>query len=119
MQLCLWVQAVSVPENIEILTPWRVITDTSERRAEALTAELSSELVPKHVLYGLTARAVAARIDRDDVLFEIEGCDMALAVVHLTRRKESDPRWPTTRFFPSWEQWVRDEMLPAHREYSS
>ncbi len=54
------VQTVSVPENVEILAPWRIITDTSEKSAEVLTAELSSELVPKHVLYGLTARAVAA-----------------------------------------------------------
>lgn len=46
---------------------------------------------PYCVLYGLTARAVAARIDRDDVLFEIEGADMALAVVHLTWRKGSKP----------------------------
>jgi hypothetical protein len=110
---------VSVPENLEILIPWRIITDTSEKSAEMLTAELSSELVPKHVLHGLTATAVAARIDRDEVLFEIEGADMALAVVHLTWRKESDLRWPATRFFASWEQWVRDEMLPAHQEYSS
>jgi hypothetical protein len=110
---------VSVPENVEILIPWRIITDISETSAEGLTAELSSELVPKHILYGLTARAVAFRIDRDDVLFEIDGADTSLAVVHLTWRKESDPRWPTTRFFASWEQWVRDEMLPAHQEYSS
>ena len=110
---------MSIPENVEVLIPWRVITDTSEKSVEALTAELSSELDPKHVLYGRTPRAVAARIDRDDVLFEIEGTDMALAVVHLTWRKESDPRWPTTRFFASWEQWVRDEMLPAHHQHSS
>jgi hypothetical protein len=113
------VQTVYAPENVEILIPWRVITDTSEKSAEVLAAELSSELVPKHVLYGLTASAMAARIDRDDVLFEIEGADMALAVVHLTWRKESDLRWPATRFFASWEQWVRDEMLPAHQQYSS
>ena len=113
------VQTVSVPESVEILIPWRLIPDTSEKSAQVLTAELYSELVPKHVLYGFTARAVAARIDRDDVLFEIEGADMSLAVAHLTWRKESDPRWPTTKFFASWEQWVRDEMLPAHKEYSS
>jgi len=113
------VKTVSVPENVDMLIPWRIITGTLEKSTEVLTAELSSELIPKHVLYGLRARAVAVRIDRDDVLFEIESVDMALAVVHLTWRKESNPRWPTTRFFASWEQWVRDEMLPAHQEYSS
>jgi hypothetical protein len=111
-------QTVSVPENVEILIPWRIVTDSLEKRAELLSAELSSDLVSKHALYGLITRTVAARIDRDDVLFEIEGADMALAVVHLTWRKESDLRWPATRFFANWEQWVRDEMLPAHQEYS-
>ena len=109
---------MSAPENLEILIPWRIITDAPEKKGELLTVELSSELSPKHVLYGLAARAVAARIDRDDVLFEIEGSDMPLAVVHLTWRKESDPPWPITRFFASWERWVREEMLPTHEEYS-
>jgi hypothetical protein len=85
-------QTVSVPENAEILIPWRIVTDSLEKRAELFSAELSSELFSKHALYGLIARAVAARIDRDDVLFEIEGGDMPLAVVHLTWRKESAPR---------------------------
>jgi hypothetical protein len=110
---------VPIPKNLEILTPWRIITDSSEKGAELFSAELSSELFPKHALYGLKARAVAARIDRDDVLFEIEGGDMPLVVVHLTWRKESDPRWPATRFFASWELWASDEMLPAHEEYRS
>jgi hypothetical protein len=90
-----------------------------KKRLSFSPAGLSSEPFPKHVLYGLTARAVTARIDRDDVLFEIEGADKAFAIVHLTWRKESDPRRPTTRFFASWEQWVRDEMLSTHQEYSS
>ena len=110
---------MSIPENLEILTPWRILSDSSEKRAELLSAELSSEVFPKRALYGLRARAVAARIDRDDVLFEIEGGEMPLAVVHLSWRKEPDPRWPATRFFASWELWARDEMLPAHEEYSS
>jgi hypothetical protein len=51
------------------------------------------------------------------VLFEIESGEMRLAVVHMTWRKESDPRWPDTRLFQSWDDWVRDEMLLAHEEY--
>ena len=110
---------MSVPENVGILIPWLIITETSEKKGELLTAELSSELSPTHVLYGLTARPVAARIDRDDVLFESKDVAMPLAVVHLTWRKESDARWPTTRFFASWEQWIHDEMLPANEEYTA
>jgi len=110
---------VSIPDNIELLTPWRIIDASDEvpNRAETLSAWLESEIPPKHVLYGSKARAVATRIDRDDVLFEIQGGDMPLAVVHMTWRRETDPRWPSTKLYQSWEQWVRDEMIPAHEEY--
>ena len=110
-----------IPKGVEILTPWQVIRDTPEikNRAEQLSGRLQSDLPPNHVLSGLAARAVATRMDCDDVLFEIDGAEMALAVVHMTWRKEADPRWPSTRLFQSWEQWVRDEMLPAHEEYGA
>ena len=99
-----------------MLLPWQIIED-SKNRAEYLSHQLESDVPPKHILYGLKARAVAFRIDMDDVLFEISDGQMPLAVVHMTWRKETDPRWPTTKLFESWEQWVRDEMLPAHEEY--
>jgi hypothetical protein len=104
-----------LPHPLEILPPWRIVPDSSD--AQRLVAELSFELCANHLLYGLEASAVANRIDRDDVLFEISGGSAPLAVVHLTWQKESDPRWPTTRFFGSWDEWVQHEMLPAHREY--
>ena len=107
-----------VPEQIEVLAPWEAFGDSSDKRAEVFSAELASELCPGHVLYGSRARAVAARIDRDDVLFEIEGGDTPLVIVHLTWAKESNPRWPVTRFFAGWEQWASEEMLPAHKEYT-
>lgn len=50
------------------------------------------------------------------MLFEIEGGDMRFAVVHMTWRKESDPAWPDTNLFQSWDDWVRDEMLPAAKK---
>jgi hypothetical protein len=58
------------------------------------------------------------RIDRDDVLFEIEGAEMPLAVVHLTWNKETNPLWPHTKFFQDWEHWVRSDMLLNHEAYS-
>jgi hypothetical protein len=66
---------VAIPDGIEILTPWRVIEDSPEikNRAEFLSARLASEVPLKHVPHGLKVRAVATRIDRDDVLFEVEG----------------------------------------------
>lgn len=112
---------MSIPDGIEFLTPWRIIEDSHEIEdwAGRLSERLQSEVPEKHVLHGLKVRAIATRIDRDDVLFEIEGGEMHLAVVHMAWRKESDPRWPDTKLFQSWDDWVRNEMLPAHEEYGS
>jgi len=103
-----------VPTNLELLTPWHLLSD---RRAKILSAELASEIRPLHPLHGLSAKAVAARTDRDDVLFEVAGGDAPLAVVHLTWRKETDPRWPSVKFFGSWDHWVHDEMLLDHEGF--
>ena len=106
---------MAIPDALEILQPWRTLSDSAI--TERFSAELSTELSPKHPLYALKVKAVANRIDRDDVLFEVDGGTAPLAVVHLTRRKEPDPDWPSTRLFASWERWVLDEMLPANEEY--
>ena len=86
-------------------------------RAELLSAELERELPPGHALHGASAKAVAARVDRDDVLFEIENCEMPLAVVHMTWQRETDVRWPSVKVFHSWEQWLQEEMIPAHEDH--
>ncbi len=110
-----------IPEGLHLLKPWEVIHDTPEvqGRAARLSAELQREIPSTHVLFGIKATAVAHRIDQDDVLFELEG-HMPLAVVHLTWSylRETDPRWPETTLFESWEHWVREEMLPAHDDYT-
>jgi hypothetical protein len=54
------------------------------------------------------------RTDQDDVLFEIEGGKMPLAVVHKTWGKETDPRSAAARLFRSWDEWARETMLPDH-----
>ena len=95
---------MSIPDNVKITIPWKSIADSPEikNRAEHISARLEKELPSKHVLQGLKFRPVALRIDRDDVLVEIEGA-MPLAVVHITWKKETDPRWPDTKLFQSWE----------------
>jgi hypothetical protein len=108
---------MALPDAFEILLPWRIISDSAD--AQRFTAELSSELSTKHILFGLKVAAVAHLIDRDDVLFEIAGGSAPLAVIHPTWNRESDPHWPTVRLFASWDEWVQDEMLPAHEEYGS
>jgi hypothetical protein len=108
---------MSIPPDIEILIPWEVIGNSPENRAELLSARLENEVPPKHVLYGLKVNAVATRIDRDDVLFEVAGGEMPLAVVHMTWRKETDSHWPSTKLFRSWEHWILDDMQLAHEDY--
>ena len=106
---------MALSDALEMLLPWRIISNSAD--AQRLTAELSSELSTKHILFGLKLSAVADRIDRDEVLCEVAGGSAPLAVVHLTWQRESDPRWPTTRLFASWDEWVQGEMLPANDEY--
>jgi hypothetical protein len=43
-----------------------------------------SQVSAKHVLFGLRMRAIANRIDRDDVLFEMSVGNAPLPVVHLS-----------------------------------
>jgi hypothetical protein len=106
---------MSIPVNIDILAPWEALAG-SERSA-SLAAQLETTLPEKHVLRGLKVTAVAARVDRDDVLFEVVGGEMPLAVVHLTWRKEMDSRWPHTTLFRDWKHWVHEDMQPAHEDY--
>jgi 8-oxo-dGTP diphosphatase len=44
----------------------------------------------------------------DDVLFRVVETN-GLAMVHLTTRLESDPRWPHTELFDNFEAWIRFE----------
>ena len=104
--------------NFEFLRPWQVIETSPKNRSALLSARLEQELPTGHVLKGLRATAVATRVDQDDVLFEIEGGELPLAVVHMTCGKETDPRWPLTKLFPSWEHWVLEDMRPAHKDHA-
>jgi len=60
--------------------PW---VPVSKDHAPLLKGELSRELPAGHALYGRHARAIARRLDRDDVLFLLDG-GPCVAVVHLT-----------------------------------
>jgi len=106
---------MTIPVNVDIVAPWEALARAE--RSEFLAAQLETTLSEKHVLHGLKVTAVAARIDRDDVLFEVAEGEMPLAVVHLTWQKETDSRWPSTKLFRSWEHWVQEDMQPAHEDY--
>lgn len=81
---------------------WSGVTSANERRE--LEKELARELRPGHVLYGVQATAIGRRWRRDDVLFELG--DGRFAQVHLTRRPESNPAWPATEIYDSFEDWT-------------
>ena len=76
---------------------------------ESLEAELRRELIAGHPLYGLAVRAVARRVDNDDVLFEITDSSARHALVHLTwsGKPERSPKWPWTQVFPGLSSFMR------------
>lgn len=102
-----------IPDNINVLAPW---TRVDHPDAKKLASELNRGISAGHVLASHKIKVCARRTDRDDILLTIEDCEKPLALVHLTWRKESNPTWPATRFFSSWDHWVEAEMLPAHQE---
>jgi hypothetical protein len=83
--------------DIELPEPWYWTN-------QDLTGELRQELSPQHQLYDVVLKTIARRLDRDDVLFEATDAPYAYTIVHLTWRMETDPKWPTTVVFDSWDQ---------------
>jgi hypothetical protein len=82
--------------------------------------EYATEIAKGHPLYGAPVKAIARRIDRDDVLFQLLRCLCDYVVVHLTwsGQEESDTRWP------SFELFLEDELMekcirPAQEEYEA
>jgi hypothetical protein len=106
-----------IPTYITLRKPWR---ELSKDRAAAIDSQLQRELSPEHALYGTEAKAVAISDARDDVLFELIGHEFPLAHVHLTwsQRRLDNPRYPKTQFFPSWQDWVQEKLIPDHDEYN-
>lgn len=90
--------------------PWKGI---SPGDAETLGDELARELAPGHPLHGVKTRAVARRIDTDDVLFALEGHAHEFACVHLTwsGAPEPAPSWPAATLYRDWDDWRRRGML--------
>jgi hypothetical protein len=86
----------------DFLEPWQAVEDGQRAKLEQ---ELARELPAGHVLAGKAVRAVAARTDRDDVLFLVP--DGGCAVVHLTwsGRREASSEWPSTVLYSSLDEW--------------
>ena len=106
-----------VKTPLQLVAPWEQI-DTA--MATKFEDEYAKEIGKGHPLYGVPVRAIARRIDRDVVLFQLlrHLCDYA--VVHLTwsGREEPDPRWP------NFDLFLDDELMekcirPAQKEYEA
>jgi hypothetical protein len=54
--------------NFELLTPWIPIDQAESSRFED---EYATEIGKQHPLYGVPVKAIARRVDKDDVLFKL------------------------------------------------
>jgi hypothetical protein len=79
------------------------------------------EVGKEHPLYGVPVKAIARRVDSEDVLFRLlrHLCDYA--VVHLTRsgREEENPSWPNCEIYVDADHLMIECITPAHAEYES
>ena len=109
------------PPDFEFLPPWKSLTDSPESRAlaEKLTQCLRDELPHQHALAHLEFAVVARRNDRDVVLTEVKEGNKTLAEVHMTWRKETNPRFPRAKFFDSWQHWAQASMTAANFDFTA
>jgi hypothetical protein len=104
--------------HIEWLVPWHPLEGGTPD--DGMVRELRREICNRHVLHGVPVRPVGRRQDCDDVLFELLDGSGRFAVVHLTyaMHRESDPRWPDTTLFESWQQFER-RMRDDHADWAA
>lgn len=104
-----------VTANSGFLIPWERIEIST---AEGLEKELKLEMNNGHLLFGEKVRAIAKRIDCDDVLFELveQG---KFAVVHLTwtMKKEDSAAFPYTEIFENWTDLHQNRIVRDNLDY--
>lgn len=108
--------------QVQWLEPWWCFCLDEPEFGRELEQELRKELRDIHLLYPYraSARAIAKREDRDDVLFWLPRGDQAMAIVHLIWKgdRETDESWPRTRLLNSLAEFVERELVPANAEWS-
>ena len=102
--MCWYLIQVRIKMFVE---PWESIDDSSS--VGILKGEVRKEVAPSHVLFGKCVRAIARRIDCDDVLFELQTGQVAC--VHLTwsSNQETVP-WPSTQIYSSLQAFIATRM---------
>jgi hypothetical protein len=106
---------------MEFVEPWFSIEKFGGVVADALVAELKREVSENHLLYSRPATVLARRLDCDDILFKLDTPKGQFAVVHLTwkRKRESNPNFPRTKIYDSFEDFVKNKMKPDALEFSN
>ena len=75
-------------------------------RTGSVEDELQRELCKTHPLYHRSCRVVGRHSAHpDEYLFAVDLGDGPLAFVHLTWELESDPNWPYTVMYASYEEF--------------
>ena len=94
--------------KIEFLLAWEEIAPEIQQYLEQ---ELQMEVGRNHPLDQVSAKAIARRIDRGDVLFAF--ADGRCVVVHLAfAGRETRSAYPSARFFENIESWAGNCMRP-------
>ena len=94
--------------GMQVHEPWHSVTNADE--SKGLEEELRREVRRGHELYGAAVRAVARRLECDDVLFSIEDGSGRVAVVHLTWSPRERPPWPDTDIYADLATWMVERM---------
>ena len=102
--------------HIDFKPPWERVSVKEKARLEA---ELAAERSLLHNLATVDCLAVARRIDLDEVLFELDPHLCECAVIRLTwsGRVEMQPGIPVFEIFATFDDWVRERMLPDYEVY--
>jgi hypothetical protein len=82
---------------------WADVLGSSE--GASLEDELSREVPEQHRLFGVTARAVAVRKLRKEVIYWLPASN-TWAWVHLTWRVETEPAFPSNDILDHWDSAV-------------
>ena len=97
--------ADSIDESVAIPffeDPWEPVTSD-------YSGELVREVTIGHPLYKVPTMSLARHVSLDDFLFKVEDGTERYAVVHLTWRIETDPRWPVVTFYDSLDDFYTSE----------
>ncbi|GAB1597212.1 hypothetical protein [Lysobacter claricitrinus] len=99
---------------MELQEPWY-----APANAQALEEQLRAEVQLGHALHNVPVEAIAARQDRDDVLFALKDGSARVAVVHLAYAANSDARWPSATFFADMASWLAEGMARDCEEFNA